>query len=79
MPNRVDANVSGVRPTVAEQRADREAQANQVARVEISAAAQARNQELAAADARGTNQREAALNAPGARPSEQQGGLDVVG
>ncbi len=86
MPNRVDANTSGVRPTVAradEQQADQAAQApraadaqranataNQVDRVEISEASQARNQELAAADSGGETQRGAALNAPGAQGAQ---------
>jgi hypothetical protein len=88
MPNRVEGTAPGVQPAAARPEAARTGQragqpadtaaanADQMDRVEISQAAQTRNQELQAANAPGANTRGAAANAPGAQAPEAgaQGG-----
>gem|GEM_PF-2090897 len=90
MPDRVGGQVNGIRPTLArgeDVQANRtaqespqavERQQDQVDRVEISEAGQARNQELTAANNPQTPQRGGAADAPGAQAPEagEQGNLE---
>ena len=94
MPNRVDGNISGVRPEVArrptEQQADAATQApraadarqaantNQTDRVEISPEAQAQSQALATPNA-GGGTAPVATETGGVRPQEANTGTAVAG
>ena len=88
MPNRVDPNINGIRPTVARQPAERADRPEQAAaraqeqqpaeaatpdRVELSAEAQARARTERPAAGGGDERRMAALNAPGAGEPEAAG------
>jgi len=88
MPNRVDANISGIRPTVARQpterterpeqpepqaRAQEPADAARTDRVELSADAQARVRATRPDAAGGDEDRAASLNAPGAGEPDTTG------